>query len=96
MINEKEAINIVVVVVLCVMGIVVLALVTDVFPEIAPGYDGTFPVGSAPYEYDVNEAGLTNIVVQQKLSDDTWETIDAADYAYVGTTVTVDAGALYV
>ena len=96
MINEKDAINIVVIVVLCVIGRVILALVTDVFPEIAPTYDGTFPVGSAPYQYDVDEAGLTNMVVLQKLSDDSWETIDAGDYAYAAETVTIDAGALYV
>jgi len=79
-----------------VIGIVVLATVTEIFPQAAPSYDETFPVGSAPYQYDTSNSGLTGIVVRQKLSDNSWVTISSSDYTYSGTTVTVDAGALYV
>ena len=96
MMKSETVISIFIIVAILVVGIIMLSFMNDVFPEIAPTYDHTFAVGSAPYAYDTNEDSLTNIVVRQKLSDDAWETIDAANYTYVGNTVTVDAGALYV
>lgn len=96
MIDAKTITTILVIVALLVVGIVTMSYINEVFPEAAPTYGGTFAVGSAPYAYDTNERSLTNMVVRQQLSDGSWETIDPSDYTYAGTTVTVDAGALYV
>jgi len=96
MIEAKNIVIILTIISVLVVGIVVLTEMETIFPEAMPKYTKTFPIGTAPYTYDTSLTGLTDIVVKQKFSDGSWQTIPTANYSYAGTTVTIDSEVLYV
>ena len=96
MIKQQTIITILAIISVLVVGIVVLFSIEDVFPQAVPEYDNTFSVGSSPYTYNVGRDDLSNLVVRQRLSNNTWVAISPTDYTYSGNTVTISADALFV
>jgi len=77
------------------VGSVVMAFMADLAPDVTPDFNCSFDTGTAPFTYDTKQGNLVNIVVTMyNFSASAWDTINATNVTYVGTTVTVDTWAV--
>jgi len=97
--DAKTIMSIVVVLIILVVGLMAVGTITTQQDNlgVGPKYQGTFTVTdpSVNQNCNIGNEGATNIVVRQRLSNGTIETIGAGDYTYTGNSIVVDAGALY-